>query len=199
MPADIASHDSLTAQTSFGVSRHVSRSTVAIDVSRLLVWLWAATFLVLWLGIAHGTSVHRGLIPSEAVLMFRPFDLDGERTIPAWYAAVLMWTAAALLALHARISRLPERRLAMYFGILAIVFVAFSLDEAISLHEALDRFVPTAVAEAIPVMFTWVIPAAPLLLLSAIAFVPFLLRLPRPTRILVATSGAIYVLGAFGM
>lgn len=64
-------------------------------------------------------------------------DLDGERNLPTWYASQKLFVIGALFlwaAWSCRQQRVPR---AWLLGILGAVFLGFSADEAIGLHEQL--------------------------------------------------------------
>ena len=66
-------------------------------------------------------------------------DLDAESSLPTWYASMQWFCAAGLfglLAFHAWRRRL---RGGFHVGILALVFLAFSIDEIVQLHEWLGK------------------------------------------------------------
>ena len=173
--------------------------TVIISARRATYLIWTVSIALLVLGMLHGAIIELGAVPIR-IRGLGLFHLDGEQTIPAWYASMLMVSAAALLFLHALISRIRGKPgLAIYFVLLGAIFIVLSLDESISLHETLGRFLPDGIAEAAPIEFTWVIVAAPFLVAGAVAFVPFLSMLPRRTMKIVMAAGFIYVAGAFGI
>jgi hypothetical protein len=67
------------------------------------------------------------------------FDLGREASVPAGYSALLLLTAAGLLALIARIERSREGRLWFYWAVLALGFVYLAADELVAVHEKLNR------------------------------------------------------------
>lgn len=81
---------------------------------------------------------------------------------------------------------------------LAVLLFVMAADEALSFHELLiplgDRFGLDG-----PFAFAWVVPAIPVVVVAAAAFVPFLLHLPARTRLLMALAGACFVGGALGV
>ena len=85
-----------------------------------------------------------------------------------------------------------------WFG-LAAIFVVLSLDEMASLHERAGSRLRDAYDLTGYLSFSWVIPGAVFVLLVALAYVPFLLRLPRGTAALMVLAGAVFVAGAIGI
>lgn len=118
-------------------------------------------------------------------------SLSYEGNLPTWYASVLLFSCAVLLASIAR-AGVPRR--AGWWG-LAAIFVYLSLDEAIELHEHLGRLVE---GEGV-LYFSWVIPAGAIVLALGLAYLPFVRALAPLTRTRFALAGTIYVGGALLM
>jgi hypothetical protein len=127
------------------------------------------------------------------------FDLDGEDRLPAWYSSMLMWTVAGLLAVHAVVARGLGRRIVGYWWALAATFALLSLDETSQIHERTEILLPSDFSPGGFFQFRWVIVVGPLVAIVGLAFVPFLLRLPRATAIRIMIAGFVFVAGAYGM
>ena len=72
---------------------------------------------------------------------------------------------------------------------LSVGFLALSIDEVAGLHESIN----TAVE------ISWAYPAAVLVLILGLSFIPFLLSLERRLAVLFVTSGLIYISGVLGV
>ena len=83
----------------------------------------------------------------------------------------------------------------MHWCLLAVAFLYISLDEAVTIHEDLSRLFDFGGV----FYFGWVLPAAVVVVLMGIFYVPFLLHLSERTRWQFVLSGAIYVGGALGV
>jgi len=70
-----------------------------------------------------------------------------------------------------------------------------AIDEVFQFHE----FAGTFIKGSGVLFFTWVIPAAIIVLVVGVSFIPFLRALPSKTRFWFLLSGALYVGGAVGM
>jgi len=128
-------------------------------------------------------------------------DFDYEANLPSFYSSAAILFCAALLWLissHKRKERLPFR---FHWLGLAIIFSLLGLDEAISLHEELGDF--TERFELFDahgyLYFAWVVPYAIALTLFVLAYVRFVLALPRSTGLLFVISGVMFVAGAMGI
>lgn len=119
------------------------------------------------------------------------FSLGAENNLPTWYASSLLLCCG--LALGAMARRAASHR-AHWWG-LAVVFFYISLDEAVELHELLGGWIGTGGV----LYFDWVIPAAAVVLLIGILYLPFLRALDPALRRRFVIAGAIYVGGALGM
>ena len=128
----------------------------------------------------------------------RSFRLRGEATVPAWFSTGLLWTAASLLAGVAALRRAWGLGQAAPWIMLSILFFYLSADEALSWHEltgpAAERIVPR---EGV-FLFGWVIFGMAFAAAVAVLAMPWLLRLPRRTAVLIFIGGAVFVGGALG-
>ncbi len=74
-------------------------------------------------------------------------DLNGEANLPTWYASTKWFCVAILLGIFAHHNATLSQRKSWLLVILPLVFLAFSVDESIRLHEWLgdqsDRLLPT--------------------------------------------------------
>jgi len=115
------------------------------------------------------------------------FNADGEANVTTWFSAALLLSIALVSAGVAVRERQGGSRWRWHWLLLAVTFCYLSLDELAHLDLGGVLF------------FSWVVLGAPLVLLFAAVFVPFLLALPRRTAGLLLLSGAIFVGGALGM
>jgi len=146
--------------------------------------------LVCGAGLAAELACHLGSLDPESGLR-SGLSLSYEANLPTWYTSGLLWTAGLGLACCA--AGEPGRDRARWWG-LAALFVLFSLDESIELHEELGG------AELGGVLyFSWVVPGALLTGTFCAAYLGFWRRLPTTTRRGFAWAFALYVGGALGM
>lgn len=173
----------MLAITARGVTRALVLVTCALALAALVAGVLRFRF-----GIEHG--------PLNVIPLF---DLDEERSIPTYFSAVLLALAAALLAVIGRLARARRERYAWHWLGLAAIFVLLSIDESISLHErvmwTMQRlFQPTGF-----LYFGWVVPVGIAAAIVGIAYLRFLVRLPRRTRWLVMSSACVYLAGVLGV
>jgi hypothetical protein len=121
-------------------------------------------------------------------LWLQLFDVDQENNLPTWFSQFLLVLASALLWICARTRASQGDPFSAYWYALAAGFLLMAVDEVAGVHESINSVI----------VMSWAIPAAGLSLLIGLAFVPFLLRLPRPTALLFSLAGALYLTGAVG-
>ncbi len=159
-------------------------------MTRILV---IAGALVALLGLGVELAHARSHAPAVEVLVGF-LSLSYEGNLPTWYAASLLLLCAVMLGVVA--SEIPSggsgRR---HWWALAILFGFMSLDEAAEMHEHLGGLIGTGGV----LYFDWVIPAAVVVALVGLAYLPFLRQLPPRTRNRFVLAGAIYVGGALLM
>ena len=131
----------------------------------------------------------------------RLFDVNKEANLPAWFSSSVLLASAMVLWDAAREKSAVRDRYARHWWVLAAVFLYLSLDELISLHEATSGMIRGALGvsdEGAPSQ-AWILLAAPLVLLFALVYLPFLFHLPTRVRLLTVAAGCTYVAGALGM
>lgn len=126
-------------------------------------------------------------------------NVDGEGNVPTWLTINLLLVAALLCVGIAAVHFREHSRWRWHWTVLGTTFAYLSLDELAALHE---RAIPVMaqVVEARGVLtYAWVVLAAPLVLVFALAYLPFLRALPRRVAAWLVLSGAVLVTGALGM
>lgn len=169
-----------------------------------IVQLRVPPITVLWvlLGIATAFAVVSAAISSAHVFgvdlpydALSRLDVDGEMTVPAWFSALDLFFCALLMVAIAQLEH--GHRFVRYWWVLAAGFTILSLDEAVSLHEAVNDRIKSAFTGA--PAFAWAIPGMLLAAAVGFCFVPFLRHLPRRYASLFLVAGAVYVFAAGGL
>lgn len=189
--------------TAGAASRHTPMAKpvpqeVTIAPARVAGWLWGATALVVALGVFREIYVASFGIDT-ALRDLGQIALDAEATVAAWYSSALMIAVAALLACIAVLTRAAGKRHGLHWTVLAIVFLAMSIDETASFHEVAIRPLRDFFDLSGALYFSWVVIAVPAVLALALAYLPFLLALPTRFALWFAGAGAVYVAGALGL
>ena len=161
---------------------------------KLRRWLLATAGVLTALGVGAEvvfyTQDARTLEPLVEFL-----SLSYERNLPTWYASGLLLACAFLLSGIARAATLARAPGRHHWWALAGAFTYISLDESVGLHEHLGGLLSLGGV----LFFTWVVPAAVIVVLVGLAFLPFLARLPSRRRWQFILAGVVYVGGALAM
>ncbi len=103
------------------------------------------------------------------------FGLSYEQNLPTWYSASLLLLCAVQLTLAALDATQRKASYRVHWWLLALVFFYISLDEAATIHEDLSRLFDFGGV----LYFGWVVPAAVVVILMGIVYLPFLWHLSR--------------------
>ncbi len=173
-------------------------SVVAITPQRLLRWASSAGAVVIGAGYVEQIP-NLFLQPPTRDGWFDFFNLEAEMGSSAWYSSLLLFLVGALMLWSATIERRQGRGTWPGWLILGIGFVYMSLDEMSMIHEHTGALLENTPNFFGLFQFHWVEFGLAVCLVVAVAFIPFLLRLPRITAVRLVIAGAVYVGGAVGM
>ncbi|GGI05496.1 hypothetical protein [Egicoccus halophilus] len=133
-------------------------------------------------------------------LALKLVHVGSEQSLATLFATTLLLGAGALLAVIAWRKQVDRRRDRWYWTLLAVAFLALAIDEFGSWHELLvDPVRDRLEISGGLLYFAWVVPAIVAVALFALAFVPFLRRLPARTRWGFLLAGGVFVGGAVGV
>ncbi|MDA1369991.1 MAG: hypothetical protein O2971_04405 [Proteobacteria bacterium] len=138
---------------------------------------------LLLIAIHTGLYLYNYQVEELPWLLLQLFDLDEENNIPTWFSSFLLLNNAFVLYLITT-AKATERR--YYWGMMAAGFFILAVDEVAGLHESFNTAIDS----------NWAIFGGILVLLVVLAFIPFLLSLPRRLALLFILSGAGFVSGA---
>lgn len=127
------------------------------------------------------------------------FYLDAEANLPTFFSTFLLLTSAGLLAAIAAGARARREKYTRHWGALALIFFLMAVDEAASLHEVLIDPLRDAFDLSGLLRFSWVLAGLVAVAAFSLAYLRFLLSLPRRLGLLFAASAALYVTGAIGL
>jgi hypothetical protein len=151
--------------------------------------------LVMWLVFLGGSVVQDIVVfttgTAEKIWIL---DVDSEDSLYTWLSTMLLCGAGLLafvLSTHGDD--------AGKWRTIGFIMFAMSIDEMLSLHEKLSHILSSTLPTSGPVFFAWVIPAAILVIIVAVIFLPFVLRLPRRVATLIVIGAFIFVSGALGL
>ena len=172
--------------------------TVHLHPARLPIVLLCITAALV---VIHSLSLYAAYVLGYdyQLGLFRMFNPSEEGNLPAWFAATSLLLAAALLAITWRSVRAAGERHARHWGFLALIFLFLAVDEAASIHELFIVPLRELLSTEGAFLFAWVIPYGIAVIFVALAYVRFMLALPRRIALLIAGAGALYVGGALVM
>jgi hypothetical protein len=128
------------------------------------------------------------------------FSVDVEGNVTTWFsAALLLAIGLVALAIAAEQRRQQQACWRRHWIALGLIFVYLSVDEAARLHERATPLLKQVVEASGVLVHVWVVLGAPLVLLFALAYLPFLRALPRRIGRLLALAGVTFVAGGLGM
>lgn len=152
----------------------------------LLIAVAVVATLGLAVELAHAAS-HDDLV--EALLP--KLSVSYESNLPTWFSSSLL-LGCAIAAASIAYARPPRHR---HWWVIAAIATWMSLDEAAELHEHLGGHLELSGA----LYFDWVVPAAAIVIVLVLAFVPFIRALDPATRTRLIIAGAVYIGGALLM
>jgi hypothetical protein len=130
------------------------------------------------------------------------FDVDGEQNIPALYQTLSLGFIAVLLFAIAAQRKSVRDPLALYWKVLACMFVFLMLDEGCSIHNNFHVYsAHTKLQQQKQGMFyfSWTLAYGVLMLPVGLWYLRFLFKLPRTYGIRIFVAGVVYVMGALGL
>jgi hypothetical protein len=158
--------------------------------------------IVFWLASANVSSNILRDNPWDLRIryFFITFNMDQEYNVPAIFAALDLLLASIILLVIALQKIRAKGQYQLSWGLLSLIFLILSIDEAFLLHEKMSRpmdefFHGTGVMG----FFPWLYAGIPAVLLFAIAYLKFFMHLPRRTQVWFFLAGFLYISGAILM
>lgn len=165
----------------------LSRSTLRRPVFVLLCVVVAAGVAVEVLGDLAHLSTQSGVVPL--------FSLSYENNVPTFYSAAILSLASVLLGFSAIAAKKTGDGFVPHWWILSLGFFYIAVDEVFSIHEMAGTFIQLSGV----LYFSWIIPAAIVVLIVGVSYIKFLRHLSPRTRWRFLIAGALYVGGAVAM
>ena len=150
----------------------------------LLIALFSAASLLAQVAIHLDHHSVGGLVPL--------LNANGEANLPAYFSALILLACAVLFALIGLPERAHSPAAWRRWAGLALVAAFASVDEAAALHETLGMLIERVFAPGGVLYFVWVIPGALVVVAVALAYRPFVARLPAQLRRSLVAGAAIW-------
>ena len=172
---------------------------ISLNPSSIARVLGAVAFLLILASIGGQLTVYL-TEHAHVYELVQLFYVDAEKNIPTGFSTLLLLFAALLLAVITVLKRRQTASHVSHWAILSFGFLFMAADEAWSFHERLIKPVRKLFGDGnLGVFyFAWVIPGIALVLVLALFFLRFLLRLPAKTRLTFLMAATLYIGGAIG-
>ncbi len=128
--------------------------------------------------------------------VFNLFSVNLEESIPTWYATILLFVAAVLLAFIALAKFKDLDHFRWHWLVLSMGFLYLSIDEGAGIHELFVDPVKQALSPEGFFAFGWQIVAIPVVIVVALFYLRFMIQLPARTRMWLIGSAGLYLGGA---
>ena len=174
------------------------KPTITLSPKRIALIL---TFVVLGLTLASisGQICKYYLGYDHIFGLVRLFYTANETNIPTWYSSSTIFLCSILLATIAYTNKFEKDRNIRHWIGLSIIFLFLSIDEAAKIHEMAINPIRSRFNTGGFFYYAWVIPGIIFVCIVGMAYLKFILHLPKKTRSLFVVAGFVYVGGALGM
>ncbi|MCX5849844.1 MAG: hypothetical protein NTW65_10385 [Deltaproteobacteria bacterium] len=172
---------------------------ISLRPSLVVRILWAVASLLVLISVAGQLTVYFTGCSVDHWLV-KLFNVGCEHNMPTLFSAFLLTFAALLLAVIAVLERKRNASGVSYWAILSLGFVFMTVDDLFALHERLVEPIRGLLGGGNLGFFhfAWVIPGIALVLVLALFFLRFWLRLPSKTRFIFLVAASIYLGGSIG-
>lgn len=178
-----------------------ARTYLCLDTNRVGRGLLAVAAVLVVVGALANVVIYQIAASPEADIarVMARLDLGHEPSLPAWFSSAVLLLNGAVLLMIGRAKRRHAEAFAVHWLVLGLIFVGLSIDESIMVHEMIDTSVSRVIPSSGFLLFPWVILGFLFSVVVFIAYLKFLMALPRRIGALFIISGALYVGGAVGM
>ena len=179
-------------------STQLVASSVSVNPRQLSVVLAVLALVIVLSGSAAHIVRHQVIadLDDPRADVLRRLDIVEEPSLSQWFSSSLHLTVSFLtLGIGLSIGREMKLR---WMG-LAALFCYASIDEAIMLHEMMDRPTKELLGTSGFLSIAWIIPGSCFALVIAIAYLSFLRRLRFGTAVMFVVSGVVFLTGAILM
>ena len=143
-------------------------------------------------------SIDNYLLAEARDAFIRLFLVNGEANIVAWYSSLALFISSFLLGIITLRKKLEKDSFVYHWGILSLIFLYLSVDEAAVIHEMSNLPLRYLFGASGVFHYAWIIPAGIAVLIFGIAYLKFLIHLPSKSKRLFIIAGIIFVYGSLG-
>ena len=124
--------------------------------------------------------------------IFKLFNVGAEANVPTFFSTLLF----ILLSTGSFVLGKGKNNIA--WNLTSLLFLFLALDEFTQIHEQFTGIFQQLLNADGFLFFAWVIPYGIILILLAIVYIPFLIKLSKKTKTYIFLGAGLYVLGAIG-
>lgn len=167
----------------------ISPRRVTLALAIVVLFLSVASLVAQFVMFVWG---HEGFLALLVTL-----NASEDANVPTWYSSFALLLCSILLALIAVDKRKRDDAYALHWNILSVIFLVLSVDEVATIHEKLGT---EALGFTTGGLFynSWVVYGIVFVLVVMVAYLRFLIHLPKRTRLLFLVAGVVFVAGAVG-
>ncbi len=138
---------------------------------------------------------HHDIRLNQALLIL---STNEEASISTWYASFKLLVCAGFVYLIYRQKRAGRDRFTRHWKVLCGILLYISIDEIATFRESIAEVLYPVIRGSGVFRHNWVILVLPIVVLTAVFYIRFLVNLPKRTRRLFTASGVMFVVGAMG-
>ncbi len=136
-----------------------------------------------------------GMASKVSRLLIKLLNFNLEANLPTYFSSLVLLANGIILLLIGKGHKALGEKFWHWFG-LAAIFVFLALDEMIQIHEQLRAPMEALFNTSGILYFAWFIPYIAIMVIIAIAYFKFMMRLPKQILKLFILAGVIFVSGA---
>lgn len=153
----------------------------------LPIWLWSIVAVLVALHLI-AMVIHFRFVELDCHVR-ELFDLEENESFAGYFTAMILIFAGLSVLYHAREARAEGRYMRVLWVLLGIALCLLSLEKFLGLHRKFGELID----------LPWIALGVPVAIVIAIAYVPFLIRLPATVRNLFILAGALFLIGSIGV
>jgi uncharacterized BrkB/YihY/UPF0761 family membrane protein len=165
---------------------------VTVALLCFIVLLTVLSFVLGSLVISQGADA--GILEK----LFKLFNVDFERNIPAWISSTLLSFVSFHFLLIAYYRYVLGKHYSFHWLLLGIIFIGLSIDEFVQFHEQTIRPLRTYFDTGGFLYYPWIVPATIMVGIAVLLYWGFVQDLVWETRVVFFLAGFLYVAGALG-
>lgn len=165
-----------------------------IHVKKLITLLFIVLIILILLHLIAMTVLY-AQPETNLVKILKLFHLDEEANFPTYFSALLFIISSALLLFIGKSNSSSEIN-PKYWIVLSLIFLFFSIDEIVQLHEKLSNVIHQKLQIGGLLRFSWWIIYSVFIIAIFSFYVKFLAQLPNRIKRIFLISALVFILGS---